>query len=427
MKYPLQYTKDSDFRTQCSGQGSGSEGIAWHSKSRSAAPVFPGGRRRPWRRPMSAWQPANVALPVRWRRVKVLAVSAAVFCCLPFLGLGSCVFDPSVSVPSGRKDAGIDGDGPVDGPVVLADGLLLPDATPRPDAGPDGALADSGRDGAVADRDNDGIPDDVDNCPDVGNFDQADSDGDGLGDVCDNCPDETNAGQQDGDGDAVGDDCDNCSNVANSDQADMDRDELGDACDEDRDGDGIANVHDPRPDHVDTVVYYGAGSSLGDDLSSFSVEGGWWAAGRICGGLNAGSAIASIQGNGSAGNVVVQTGMTGVVGNPSGQPWPSAGLVARWDSTQSTGYLCVVDLRNHHLVIGKYDPNWVELSAVAGVPAGSEYVLRFRLEGANLTCTLLPDNISTSFSDSQFSAGKQGFFRYYTSACFEYLTVISTQ
>ncbi len=38
------------------------------------------------------------------------------------------------------------------------------------------------------DGDGDGVQDSCDNCPTVGNPDQADSDGDGAGDACDNCP-----------------------------------------------------------------------------------------------------------------------------------------------------------------------------------------------------------------------------------------------
>lgn len=37
------------------------------------------------------------------------------------------------------------------------------------------------------DLDEDGVPDVVDNCPAVGNLDQADGDGDGVGDACDAC------------------------------------------------------------------------------------------------------------------------------------------------------------------------------------------------------------------------------------------------
>ena len=81
------------------------------------------------------------------------------------------------------------------------------------------------------DLDYDGVPNSVDNCPHVGNADQADGDEDGIGDACDNCPDLINPDQADsGDMDGVGDGCDNCPDVSNPDQADSDGDGHGDAC-----------------------------------------------------------------------------------------------------------------------------------------------------------------------------------------------------
>jgi len=70
------------------------------------------------------------------------------------------------------------------------------------------------------DLDYDGVPNSVDNCPHVGNADQADGDEDGVGDACDNCPAIPNPAQMDEDGDGTGDLCEPappscpCSSVA---------------------------------------------------------------------------------------------------------------------------------------------------------------------------------------------------------------------
>ena len=74
------------------------------------------------------------------------------------------------------------------------------------------------------DDDNDGILDVDDNCPLIGNANQANMDGDNLGDVCDNCP-----------------------TIPNNDQADFDGDGIGDACETDIDNDGVPNEFDLCP------------------------------------------------------------------------------------------------------------------------------------------------------------------------------------
>ncbi|MBD3258167.1 HYR domain-containing protein [candidate division GN15 bacterium] len=93
------------------------------------------------------------------------------------------------------------------------------------------------------DPDQDGRPSWDDNCPAVGNADQADADGDGIGDLCDECTDL--------DGDGFGDPgfpastCgeDNCPAVGNPGQDDADGDRSGDLCDPctDTDGDGFGD------------------------------------------------------------------------------------------------------------------------------------------------------------------------------------------
>jgi hypothetical protein len=75
--------------------------------------------------------------------------------------------------------------------------------------GPDPLRADAAVDGsALLDVDGDGVVDSVDNCPAVGNPDQANEDGDGAGDECDLCPPHAAGGNADADGDEVGDACD---------------------------------------------------------------------------------------------------------------------------------------------------------------------------------------------------------------------------
>ncbi|RME42923.1 MAG: hypothetical protein D6795_20235, partial [Deltaproteobacteria bacterium] len=57
-----------------------------------------------------------------------------------------------------------------------------------------------------------------------------DRDGDGIADLHDNCPGVSNADQADRDGDGTGDACDNCPDTPNRDQRDSDGDGTGDAC-----------------------------------------------------------------------------------------------------------------------------------------------------------------------------------------------------
>jgi DNA-binding beta-propeller fold protein YncE len=136
--------------------------------------------------------------------------------------------------------------------------------------------------GTGGDSDSDDVCQAFDNCPLIGNPDQADEDGDGLGDACDtsrgapsscsgkggdedgddvcqsndNCPALPNPAQRDSDGDGTGDDCDetparcddfggdtdgdtlcdkldNCPEVSNVNQLDRDDDNIGDVCDPD--------------------------------------------------------------------------------------------------------------------------------------------------------------------------------------------------
>ena len=90
---------------------------------------------------------------------------------------------------------------------------------------------------AMDDPDGDGLPDGMDNCPTVFNpirpvdgGAQGDADADGQGDACDPCvfdPADACSGGDDVDGDGVPNTSDNCPGVGNADQADMDMDGLG--------------------------------------------------------------------------------------------------------------------------------------------------------------------------------------------------------
>ena len=140
------------------------------------------------------------------------------------------------------------------------------------------AMTDDGKTLSYTDdADGDGKSDDKDNCPFVGNRDQADSDGDGVGDACDNCAAASNFSQLDTDGDGKGDLCDddidgdtakneadNCPSIPNVSQSDINHNGAGDVCDPDADGDGIPNLRDTCPllANPDNVPVRGADGNI---------------------------------------------------------------------------------------------------------------------------------------------------------------------
>jgi hypothetical protein len=97
--------------------------------------------------------------------------------------------------------------------------------------------------GSATDSDGDGVANTSDVCPNVfdparplDNGNQGDADGDGLGDACDPCPSDPAAGctaadADDFDSDGWANGPDNCPEMGNGDQADADGDGIGDACD----------------------------------------------------------------------------------------------------------------------------------------------------------------------------------------------------
>lgn len=111
-----------------------------------------------------------------------------------------------------------------------------------------------------ADTDDDGHNDGDDNCPLLGNDDQADADEDGVGDVCDDDSDNDGLTDEeegtlgtdpllaDTDDDTVDDGDDNCPLAANTDQLNTDNSaDGGNECDDDDDNDGTPDTEDALP------------------------------------------------------------------------------------------------------------------------------------------------------------------------------------
>lgn len=187
------------------------------------------------------------------------------------------------------SEADADGDGVLDGadncPAVgnadqaNQDGDMLGDACDACPSDPDNDVDGDGlcatedvcpADPGNPDLDEDGVCDNVDICP-LGD-DNLDADGDGTPDACDACPVDAD---NDVDGDGVCGDVDNCPLVANDNQEDTDGDLLGDACDSDIDGDAVLNEEDNcrfdvNPDQVDADMD-GAGDVCDEDVDGDGV------------------------------------------------------------------------------------------------------------------------------------------------------------
>lgn len=88
----------------------------------------------------------------------------------------------------------------------------------------------------VTDADADSAPDSCDNCPGLGNPDQADADQDGIGDLCDNCVTRWNPAVDPGSFEAF--------RTYTGNQVDDDADGYGNACDADYDNDSFVNYSD---------------------------------------------------------------------------------------------------------------------------------------------------------------------------------------
>jgi hypothetical protein len=152
--------------------------------------------------------------------------------------------------------------------------------------------------GTCNDSDGDGVPDTSDNCPTVGNSNQANFDGDADGDACDidrdndglvntsepaSCTgnplpsphpgeydpdcDDDNVSDGPSDPDSAGPIAagpDNCISVANTNQLNTDGDTLGNACDPDDDNDGVLDGADNCPVNSNPSQSNMDGDSMGD-------------------------------------------------------------------------------------------------------------------------------------------------------------------
>lgn len=157
------------------------------------------------------------------------------------------VTDTEGDTDRATRDIGVGTDSDGDGIVDADDNCPNTSNADQTDSDGDG-VGD-----ACADEDGDGVVEN-DNCPGVANPDQADLDGDGTGDACDDdidgdgVPNDQDAaprddrGSTDDDLDGVADEADNCPGIGNPDQADTDGDGTGDKCDDDIDGDGLNNT-----------------------------------------------------------------------------------------------------------------------------------------------------------------------------------------
>ena len=231
----------------------------------------------------------------------------------------------------------------------------------------------------------------------------------------------------DTDSDGVPDSLDNCPTKANPNQADLDADGQGDACDPDRDGDGVPNSIDPFPDAKDTVHYY---KLPGNNLADF-VYGGVWSAGSAGSYCNPGTQkLGHWARLGSTlqpqTDYLVQTRLTGNNWITSGG-WPAAGLAFRFSSyTPVNFYSCDLDLLNRRLVLGGYTSGaWTTYKVTSNntVPATGPYTLRVTVNGAALSCELVPGGPSLSHTNSTHTSGPVGFFSSGTDVCFDYLLV----
>lgn len=407
------------------------------------------------------------------------------------VGLSGCVFDGSGvtgSTPDGRVDQGPLPDGPrPEGPRV--------DLPPRPDVlPPDGPLADEDKDGVPdakdncpklpnadqkdsdadgvgdacdnclntsnadqkdtdgdgvgdvcdncqakantdqTDADSDGVGDVCDNCQAKANANQADSDSDGLGDLCDNCPNKANTNQADADNDGLGDLCDNCPQQANPLQEDLDGDTLGDVCDDDKDGDTLIDVRDPRPLLSDTLGY---AATLGASaFSDFEGSGGWTgqAAGICTDDATAGGAWVRLSTSAlSMTDVVAQAHVQVQATAPLAGEFATVGLTVRTKSPYES-YLCQIDLNNRKLRLWRMasTSSYVVLAegSASTVPTGTSFTLRVSAKGTSLTCALVDTQGQvllplSSINGTVLSTGSVGLYTWRAQACFDYLTVIA--
>ena len=374
--------------------------------------------------------------------VVVIGVVVGVWGCtfdhrgIPPWGLDASVKprDKKVATPDNRVNR-VDKNGPrKDGRPRPDEGKPVPDYKAPMDRRPPPDRGRPREGSTVSDRDNDKVPDGQDNCPDDKNPGQSDKDNDKVGDVCDNCDQKANPGQSDKDKDLVGDLCDNCLNVANKNQADQDKDGKGDLCDNDRDGDGVPNGHDPRPNDKDTVLWY---QGLGAFASEFDVRTGWTiSGGDVCIKAARDNDIHRTVLKKSLGvDYVVQSlvnvsNVTTTVGFAT-----AVGVVLRYGSPSGSvrSLFCASDMVSKELVVGRLFTNGPGLEvyadqkkALAGAAAAKKFLFRVTAKGKTVTCTEVNSGTSVSMTYTLSPAGTAGFFVVGADACFDYLTVVAT-
>lgn len=238
----------------------------------------------------------------------------------------------------------------------------------------------------------------------------------------------------DSDGDKVPDADDNCPQEPNPSQADMDLDGAGDACDGDLDGDGLSNEQDPQPAKPNVVYYHKTANML---LNDGNVSGTWAAKGTtLCQESWTGVYETALTGALiPTSDYLVETRFTvqGInLNGPVQGYWPSAGLGLRLTMKPGaglSGYQCLIDLKETHLVIGKpTSADWTQLAAggkLAILQPGGPFRLRAIVEGNAISCQLVEGgHPGVSTVDATSPLGSVGVMSDYAKVCFEYLTVI---
>ena len=269
--------------------------------------------------------------------------------------------------------------------------------------------------------DGDAVGDACDNCPAVSNSGQVDGDKDMVGDVCDNCPAHANPGQVNGDGDTLGDACDNCPADANADQKDLDGDGQGDVCDTDKDGDTLPDDLDPAPTTANTVHYF---KQLTASTGDFDWIGDWSEQNGLCHTSTTASyhtaRLKSLPVTDYVAESSFNVTSTGFGG------WPAFGMAFRTTLSPHNTYLCLVDLANHRLVVGRlYYGGWSQLknTSFGSVASSGPWRMRVKAVGTSLRCQVGGASLVATRND--FNGGTVGFFASGAEAFVDYLWVIA--
>ena len=297
----------------------------------------------------------------------------------PWLGLvlvaGACSFDaPGVAIDGGGSDAR--------------------------DAGPDAASVDD---------DNDGVLNPVDNCRAVANLNQHDEDGDGDGDVCDNCP-----------------------TVGNADQANLGETNVGQAIDE------AGDACDPFPAIAGNDLVFFDGFDTDDPLWR-STGGVWVVAGDAVTQTDPLSRSHYYYAGDPHGDVVVDVTarVTAVPANGFG-----IGSLAQWDigPNDGVGYMCqLADFPSAPIEVAEFAligaAAWDQLertqhsALTPAVTPASAWTLRHAAIGAARSCAATDSSGFTIDTPPHLHvdvpSGRFGFRSGYASMQFENIVVYS--